>query len=387
MRKSYLIIVSFLASIFAVYIVLFIYTFLNFHNEFKYAFKSIEALNFHKKYSKKIHHIRDENILNVLFKKSKVEDLLFTTMNKLEDKEVIVLFQGDSWMAQLNSANPDNFTSIKLVQNFKSEKKIGFVNAGVGSYSPSLMSVQLDVLEEDFKIFPSIIIAYIDQTDIGDENCRYKNNKTYKNGILKSVRPDDHLMYRDIFNYTEIYGLSKISLSNGPKILKTFQLINFKFKYGLTKSSIRFYRKYISQSKSDKEKITKCYVPEIQKYLINPNETDIKYFADSIREYLKKIDQKSHVKKLFLVTAPHKKHFYKNLDQKNSYKVNVSDIVDSIIKDKKNVTHVNISKILLNDKNFNYENIWLDDEMHFNYDFYGKLFIQKILDELSKYLL
>ena len=55
----------------------------------------------------------------------------------------------------------------------------------------------------------------------------------------------------------------------------------------------------------------------------------------------------------------------------------MSDIVDSIIKDKKNVTHINISKILLNDKNFNYENIWLDDEMHFNYDFYGKLFIQK----------
>ena len=123
-------------------------------------------------------------------------------------------------MAQLNLTNFDNFTSVKLVQNFKSEKKIGFVNAGVGSYSPSLMSVQLDVLEEDFKIFPSIIIAYIDQTDIGDENCRYKNNKTYKNGILKSVRPENHLMYRDLFNFTEIYGLSKISLSNNPKILK-----------------------------------------------------------------------------------------------------------------------------------------------------------------------
>ena len=51
------------------------------------------------------------------------------------------------------------------------------------------------------------------------------------------------------------------------------------------------------------------------------------------------------------------------------------------------IQDINISKILLNDKNFNYENIWLDDEMHFNYDFYGKLFIQKILDELSKYLL
>ena len=387
MKNIHLVIASCLTGIILIYIVLFIYTFFNFDKNFGYTFKSSENLNFHQKYSKKLHHIRDEITLNLLFKKPKVEDLLFTTINNIEDKEVIILFQGDSWMEQLTSPVDDNFISVKLVQQFKSQKKVGFINAGTGSYSPSLMNLQLDVLEEDFKIFPNIVITYIDQTDVGDENCRYKNNKIYKNETLVSIQPEAQLMYRDIFNYSEIYGLSKIYLKDNSKISKTFQLINFKFKHGLTKSSIRFYRKYISQSKSDKEKITKCYVPEILKYLINPNETDIKYFADSIREYLKKIDQKSHVKKLFLVTAPHKKHFYKNLDQKNSYKVNVSDIVDSIIKDKKNVTHINISKILLNDKNFNYENIWLDDEMHFNYDFYGKLFIQKILDELSKYLL
>ena len=381
MKKPYLVIVSFLASIFVVYLVLFIYTFFNFHNEFKYTFKSLENLNFHKKYSKKIHHLRDEPQLNALWRKAKVEDLLFTTINKLEDKEMIVLFQGDSWMEMIN------YDSLKLVQNFKSKKKVGFINAGIASYSPSLMNLQLDVLEQDFKIFPDVIIAYIDQTDIGDENCRYKNNKIYKNGILDSIQPEDHLMYRDLFNYSQIYGLSRIYLSNSPKILKTFQLINFKFKYGLTKSSIRFYRKYISQSKSDKEKITKCYVPEIQKYLINPNEADIKYFTDSIREYLKKIDQKKHVKKLFLVTAPHKKHFDKNPDPKTSYKVNVSDLVNSAIIDKKNITHINLSKILLNDKNFNYENIWAEDQMHFNFDSHAKLFIQKILDELSKYLL
>ena len=181
MKKPYLIIISFLSTAVVIYIALFIYTFFNFHNEFKYVFKSLEALNFHEKYSKKVHHIRDENILNSLFKKSKVEDLFFTTMNEIEDKEMVVLFQGDSWMAQLNWAEPDNFTSVNLVRNFKSKKNIGFVNGGVGSYSPSLMSVQLDVLEQDFKIFPDIVIAYIDQTDIGDENCRYKNEYYKRN--------------------------------------------------------------------------------------------------------------------------------------------------------------------------------------------------------------
>ena len=387
MKNIHLVIASCLISILLIYIVLFIYTFFNFDKNFGYTFKSSENLNFHQKYSKKLHHIRDEITLNLLFKKPKVEDLLFTTINNIEDKEVIILFQGDSWMEQLTSPVDDNFISVKLVQQFKSQKKVGFINAGTGSYSPSLMNLQLDVLEEDFKIFPNIVITYIDQTDIGDENCRYKNNKIYKNGTLESIQPEAQLMYRDIFNYSEIYGLSKIYLKDNSKISKTFQLMNFKFKYNLKKNGIRFYRKYISNLESDKEKLKKCYGSAIQKYLINPDDSDIKYFEDSIAEYIKKIERKKHIKKLIFVTAPHKKNFYKNSDQKSYYKLNVSDVVSSVIKNKKNIIHINFSKILLNDKNFDHKNIWHVDNMHLNSNFHGKLFIKKILDELSKYLL
>ena len=272
MRKAYLIIVSFLTSIFAVYLMLFIYTFFNFDNEFKHSLKSLEILNFHEKYSKKIHHIRDESVLNSLFKKPQVEDLLFSTVNEIRDKNIIVLFQGDSWMEQLTKGR---YFPADLILQFGNKKKVGFVNAGISSYSPSLMNLQLDVLQEDFHIFPDIVIAYIDQTDIGDENCRYKNNKVYINGILNSVQPEAHLIWRDYFNYSEIYEKSKISLKNRSKILQTFHLTNFKIKYGLTKSSIRFYRKYISTSKVDKEKITKCYWSEIERYLINPKVVDV----------------------------------------------------------------------------------------------------------------
>ena len=387
MKNIHLVIASCLTSIILIYIVLFIYTFFNFDKNFGYTFKSSENLNFHQKYSKKLHHIRDEITLNLLFKKPKVEDLLFTTINNIEDKEVIILFQGDSWMEQLTSPVDDNFISVKLVQQFKSQKKVGFINAGTGSYSPSLMNLQLDVLEEDFKIFPNIVITYIDQTDVGDENCRYKNNKIYKNETLVSIQPEAQLMYRDIFNYSEIYALSKIYLKDNSKISKTFQLINFKFKYNLKKNGIRFYRKYISNLESDKEKLKKCYGSAIQRYLINPNDSDIKYFEDSITEYIKKIERKKHIKKLIFVTAPHKKNFYKNSDQKSYYKLNVSDVVNGVIKNKKNITHINFSKILLNDKNFDHKNIWHIDNMHLNSNFHGKLFIKKILDELSKYLL
>ena len=396
MRNSYLVILSCLVSIPIIYVILFIHTFFNLHNEFQENFKSLENLNFHEKYSKKVHHIRQEKVLDWLWKKPKVEDMMFTTINKLEDKELIVLIQGDSFMEQLtnssyykqdtnvelltNGEKPKNI-SVELVQKFKSKKKVGFVSGGTGSYSPSLMNLQLDVLEQDFKILPNIVIAYVDQSDIGDEYCRYKNHRFYENGVLKSIQPESHLMWRETFNYSEIYEKSKIRLKNNSKILQTFFLTNFNFKYGFVKSSTRLYRKYISTNKADKEKLTKCYWGTIEKYLIKHHDTETKYFKDQVKEYLEKMKKKEHIEKIFFVTFPHKKNFNK------TYKLNVSDVIESVVKDEKIVTHINFSKILLNDNNFNYENIYLNDGIHLNRDNHANLFMKKILDELSKYLL
>jgi len=379
-KNRYLIIISSLAGIGMIYVVLFIHTFFNLHNEFTYNFKSLKNLNFHEKYSKKMHHLREEFVLDWLWKKPKVEDLMFTTINQIEDKDVIVLIQGDSYMEQLTfSPEPKNM-AVELVQKFRSKKKVGFVNGGTGSFAPSVMNIQLDVLEEDFKILPNIVIAYVDQSDIGDENCRYKNNKIYENGVLKSIQPETFLMWREAFNYSEIYKKSKISLKNRSKIVQTFHLVNFKFKYGLIKSSIRFYRKYISTDKIDKEKITKCYWSETERYLINPKDAEIEYFKSQVKRYIENMKKKEHIEKIFFVTFPQKKNFNK------TYKLNVSDVIESVVKDEKNITHINFSKILLNDDNFNYENIWLEDEIHLNCDNFANLFMKRILDELSKYL-
>ena len=307
MRNSYLVILSCLVSIAIIYVILFIHTFFNLHNEFRDNFKSLENLNFHEKYSKKVHHIRQEIVLDWLWKKPKKEDMMFTTINKLENKEIIVLIQGDSFMEQLtnssyyqqdtnvelltNGEKPKNI-SVELVQKFKSKKKVGFVSGGTGSYSPSVMNLQLDVLEQDFKILPNVVIAYVDQSDIGDENCRYKNHRFFVNGVLKSIQSESHLMWRETFNYSEIYEKSKISLKNKSKILQTFFLTNFKYKYGFVKSSIRFYRKYISTNKVDKEKLTKCYWGTIEKYLIKHHDTETEYFKDQVKKYLENMKKK-----------------------------------------------------------------------------------------------
>ena len=70
----------------------------------------------------------------------------------------------------------------------KINRNFNVVNAGTMSYSPSLMSMQYRMLKENFNVKPDYIITYIDQTDILDENCRYKELKKYdKNKNLISV--------------------------------------------------------------------------------------------------------------------------------------------------------------------------------------------------------
>ena len=60
----------------------------------------------------------------------------------------------------------------------------------------------MNLLEKDFGISPKIVIAYIDQTDFGDELCRYKKNKIYKNGDLIAIKPEDHSMNNSVYNYS-----------------------------------------------------------------------------------------------------------------------------------------------------------------------------------------
>ena len=114
-------------TIICVYIFLFVYTFFNYENEFKDTFKSLENLNFHEKYSKKIHHIREENSLKRIFKQANVNDLLYSTVNSLENKKNIVLFQGDSWFQGITLKGIYNLKLIKEMIKTGEDNSIGFI--------------------------------------------------------------------------------------------------------------------------------------------------------------------------------------------------------------------------------------------------------------------
>ena len=384
MKNLYINFIIVLITTLIFYLILFTYTYFDFTNQFKERFGDQKSLNIHQKYSKIVHHIREEEHLENFFKETTPQDLVFTYLNE-SNKKIKVLLQGDSWFEQINGkGGVENYYSFKLFQDFGKNHNTSFINAGTSSYSPSLMNIQLDILEKDFNIYPEIVIAFIDQINIGDEVCRYKNNRIYKNKKLIRVDPEREFSGLGWYNYSKVYELSNIYYSDVSKFYKIFKLINFKFYSKLRTLKNKIYKKSLNLIHGKNEQRKKCYWAEIEKNLINPKKEDVDYFKNILEEYVKKIKEKKHIQKLILVTFPYKAHFYTK--EKKIYNLNMSDLVSDITDEHVAVEHVNFSKILINNKKFDFENVWSSDGIHLNSYNHTNVFIQNILKELKTHI-
>ena len=205
----FLIFLSTITTLLFIYIGFIFYNFINYNKKENNFFENKEILEFHKKYSSRLHHTRGTDssiIFNSLIKNHKLSsrDLLEESNSKITDKKEIlfnyiyktnkkkaILLQGDSWIEQFNYYKKSKEELIK----FGIKDDINIINAGTSSYSPTLMKLQFNILRDDFKIKPEIVVAMFDQTDIGDEICRYKNNRVFKNNKLISINLTFHDPY------------------------------------------------------------------------------------------------------------------------------------------------------------------------------------------------
>lgn len=152
-------------------------------------FMSRDAADFYRKYALQLNHLREPSLLLHLAPeiKSTVNDFLYT---RIGDGRKTVLIQGDSWAEQFVTS----LGSYVALEGYADANDITFIAAGVTSYSPSPMAVQYRILKEDFGIRPSAVIAIIDQTDVADETCRYRQQLGVNdNGkaIVRPYEPDD----------------------------------------------------------------------------------------------------------------------------------------------------------------------------------------------------
>ena len=380
----FVIIFSTILCLLFIYIGIIFYNFINYsENENKF-FKNKEIMEFHKRYSTKLHHTRgidNSVIFDLLIENHKLaekdlvsesnskiinkNELLFNYIHKTNNKKLILL-QGDSWIEQFNFYKKSKEELVK----FGIKNDVNIVNAGISSFSPTLMKIQFDILRQDFKIKPEIVVAMFDQTDIGDEICRYKNNRVFKNNKIISVKPAIH-------EFPIKWKLTELYFDKSNTFLKSKSISDFKIKLIL----IRVKNKLLNFLNKD---IKYCRYEDIQSYLFNIDSHDEKYFSDSIQRYLENLNKEQYIKKIILITFPHKLHFKKDNIKNIKYNVDVSKITKKIVKNFDNVEHINFSEILklkINDIN----DMWLENDIssHIKPEYHNKLITKEIINKLK----
>ena len=384
MKKKFSIFLVIIISAILMYLFMYIHTLLNLKHDASFKFSSVKSLSFHKKYSNIFHHLRN------LKKKdrSNFNEYLYTEINKFEPGQNNILFQGDATVQQMIDPYDNNFQGLEFVKNFTKEHNLGFINAGISSFSPTLMKLQLEILEKDFDIKPNMIVAYIDQTDIGDENCKYKDKKIFKENKVVSIKGDNYSGKQ--YDYERIYGKSNILLTEKFKLTRAFKLLNFKIKYNYIKFRNKNLEKFnrILKDGYSGRKLRNCFVPKIQSYLADSTDDEIKYFEKTVINYVNYIEQNDNIKKIFFVTFPHKNHLSEFKESSEMYKHNVSDIIEKLIKDKKKIKHLNFTKLIKKKQIFlKKENYLKDDPVsHLSSKFYRDTFIKDVTKYIFKNL-
>lgn len=338
-------------------------------SEFKSNFNNKDQFLFYKRYSKIVNHLRfSEKYQNF---NSNKENQLFTIINENKNKNII-LFQGDSWFQQIEKLeNKKKFFSEYLTQNY------AIINAGTTSYSPSLMHAQYKILTKDFIKKPEILIIYIDQTDIGDEICRYKNLVIKKNNILESVTYEEFPLYKDPFNLHEILSFSEIDFNYKNKVTKIYYYYKYKIQKAFFKNlkKIKFELGFANYEK--------CYGEKIYSYLYNLSDNNKNYFENIIKEFFEILNNDKEIKKIYIVSHPHKIHI--NMNKKT---IDVSDLLPNLISTYPKFKHINFSKIIDENKNFykNIKEIWSEDQMHLD-DKNFSIFFKKIVSIIEEDLI
>ena len=141
--------------------------------------------------------------------------------------------------------------------------------------------------------------------------------------------------------------------------------------------------KFSTKLQKQDQKISKCYWPDIQRYLTNSSEKELDYFKKSIISYVNYALSNNYLKKLILVTFPHKNHL-NHTQTETIYKNNVSDIVEKINFNSNKIVHLNFTKLIknkeifINNKTY-YQN---DPASHLTDEFYSDVFIKKIMNNI-----
>jgi hypothetical protein len=333
----------------------------------KHAKVSDGIIAFYKRHYKDLHHLRefDDNSWKLQENPNNAIYNLVSTFNGSKNR---VLIQGDSWAEQFEGMLAKN-----ALQSFSIKESVGIINAGTSSYSPSTMTIQLRKLRNEFDIHPTHIVTIIDQTDIGDELCRYANLREIDiSGRLIRVNPEpresgDLYQIEEFFEQqanlrSDKFALQKLVVGAYHKLRNSY--FRKDIRCGWTQIS-----RPLSEGISDEEKMD---------------------FIQSVNRYIEEVFSVSEIKSLILVAHPHKNHLAINSDKK--YVINSAQLI-LLALEKSRHRHKVVLVDFLDPKIGSYltrqnQNLYVENDpaSHLTEEAFGVHFVPALLQTLKKNL-
>lgn len=264
----------------------------------------------YKKIYSKVNHLRNP----LIFKKDEIFFTKISNNNLKQENKKNILIQGDSWIENLIIFES---TRNKLIEFSRSEN-LDIIIAGVSSYSPSVYHAQFNVLKNYYGIVPDQVIVMFDQTDFGDEICRYKNMRRYEKDelVVKNYDFDDA---RILYNLKNIF--LRISILNDDSFAaeKLIKILWIKVK-----------EQYLSKFINKKKGVECTFDKIIDPLLTNAKKKDYKYFNKVVDEYFNELSK--FVNRINVLTHPHYNHV------NGKYKYKITDILNiKLLEDKYSV--------------------------------------------------
>jgi hypothetical protein len=319
-------------------------------------FITTEAAEFYKKYASQINHLRAFDFEKKMYPSAprSITNLLFTEVG---DGSREVLIQGDSWAEQLIV----DFPSYFALEIFSEQNNVKFIVGGTNSFSPSIMEAQLEVLRRDFGQSPRVVVGVIDQTDIGDELCRYRDQITTSAEGRHIVKPYDGAVLVP-YNTFQYFKLLDVLDSSGSAL---FRLLKYKF------------------LKMRSPPLGGCSQEILSPLIQGISDKDSDYVISRINSYIEAVFKDINVEKLILVTHFHEKHL------SGIYTLNVASLVNNAVirsPHRSKINHLDFTPDAYSGDVINKIFVPGDIYSHLNDHFHRKIYTRDILKKVDSAL-
>ena len=270
--------------------------------------------------------------------------------------EDIIWILGDSWIARLNENHFENFEE-KLNKDYSTLRI--FSNS---SWSPLLYTL---VLKNRFNLYnekPDKVVIYLDQTDIGDDYCRYRPLvERDEKGILKRVHINKFITYNNHdFVNDNLFRVNNSGIMYALRYL--VYRIFYKIRIFVPGLNICEYEDLVAWHREDQKSRNGSSLQEYENY-----------FQKTVNDLIKELKRINPKVSILLITHEWAQH---DLDpqNKNHFKRNISSIVKQVSMKHKNVKDISISTNEYKRFNSNSANIFdypSDPYSHLKPDNYG----------------